>query len=70
MDTVGRPENLILTHVLVPPVCIRPSVQMDGGGGSNEDDLTVKLQAIIEINNSLDKALQRGNNFAAIQELW
>lgn len=40
----GRPEHLILTHLLVPPVCVRPSVAMDGGGGSNEDDLTVKLQ--------------------------
>ena len=37
----GRPEDLILTHVPVPPVCIRPSVEMDGG--TNEDDLTVKL---------------------------
>ena len=41
----GRPENLILTHLMVPPVAIRPSVPMDsGGGGSNEDDLTIKLQ--------------------------
>lgn len=44
---IGRPENLILQHVLVPPVPIRPSVAMDGGGGSNEDDLTVKLLEII-----------------------
>ena len=38
----GRPEHLLLTHVPVPPVCIRPSVEMDTGG-SNEDDLTIKL---------------------------
>ncbi len=25
----GRPEKLILTHILAPPVCIRPSVAMD-----------------------------------------
>lgn len=31
-------------HLFVPPVAIRPSVQMDAGAGSNEDDLTVKLQ--------------------------
>jgi len=41
---IGRPENLILQNLLVPPVPIRPSVAMDVGGGSNEDDLTVKLQ--------------------------
>ena len=46
MDSSGRPENLLFTHILVPPVCIRPSVHMDGGG-SNEDDLTVKLQSIM-----------------------
>lgn len=32
MDTeVSRPENMILQRLLVPPVCIRPSVAMDGG---------------------------------------
>ncbi|RYE83105.1 MAG: hypothetical protein EOO65_04475, partial [Methanosarcinales archaeon] len=31
----ARPESMILTHVLVPPVCIRPSVPMDGGGGGS-----------------------------------
>ena len=40
----GRPEDLILTHLFVPPVAIRPSVPLEAGGGSNEDDLTVKLQ--------------------------
>ena len=28
-----RPEHLILTHLPVPPVCIRPSVEMDGVAG-------------------------------------
>lgn len=31
---IGRPERLILTHILVPPVCIRPSVAMDASLGS------------------------------------
>ena len=38
---VGRPEHLIITHLAVPPVAIRPSVEMDGA--SNEDDITMKL---------------------------
>lgn len=29
VPTVSRPENLILTRVVVPPVCIRPSVVSD-----------------------------------------
>jgi DNA-directed RNA polymerase III subunit RPC1 len=33
---VGRPENLIIQNLLVPPVPIRPSVAMDIGGGSTE----------------------------------
>lgn len=43
LDLAGRPEDLIISVVQVPPVCIRPSVEVDGGGGSNEDDITVKL---------------------------
>ena len=43
LDLAGRPEDLIMTVVPVPPVCIRPSVEVDSGGGSNEDDITVKL---------------------------
>ena len=40
LDLGGRPENLLMTNLSVPPVCIRPSVEMEGGGGSNEDDIT------------------------------
>ena len=43
LDLAGRPEDLVMTVVPVPPVCIRPSVDVDGGGGTNEDDITVKL---------------------------
>ena len=32
-----------MTAVPVPPVTIRPSVEMDAGAGSNEDDITMKL---------------------------
>ena len=41
LDVRGRPENLVVTHIAVPPVAIRPSVDMDGA--SNEDDVTMKL---------------------------
>ena len=66
---LGRPERMILTRLLVPPVCIRPSVRMDAAGTyvalsvviacityviiSNEDDLTMKLSEIININQHL-----------------
>jgi len=29
----GNPRNMIITHLPVSPVCIRPSVPMENGGG-------------------------------------
>lgn len=49
---------------------IRPSVAMDIGGGSNEDDLTVKLQEIIDVNASVKAALDNGANVKMIIENW
>jgi DNA-directed RNA polymerase III subunit RPC1 len=67
---IGRPENLILQNILVPPVPIRPSVAMDSGGGSNEDDLTVKLQEILDVNVALELAMSRGPQTRTIMEEW
>ena len=67
---IGRPENLILESILVPPVPIRPSVKMEFGGGSNEDDLTVKLQEILDINVALELALTKGPHTRTIMEEW
>ncbi|EQC33505.1 hypothetical protein SDRG_09014 [Saprolegnia diclina VS20] len=67
---VGRPEKLILNSLLVPPVCIRPSVAMDVGSGSNEDDLTVKLQEIIQVNFALQAALSKGATLKMVMEDW
>ncbi|TYZ65031.1 hypothetical protein PybrP1_003004 [[Pythium] brassicae (nom. inval.)] len=66
----GRPEKLILSAVLVPPVCIRPSVAMDGGTGSNEDDITVKLQEIVQVNFALRAALEKGASLKMVMEDW
>ena len=70
LDLAGRPEDLLMTHIPVPPVCIRPSVEMDGGAGSNEDDLTVKLMQIVEVNNILRHGLERGLPIANVAENW
>lgn len=58
--TIGRPERLILTHILVPPVPIRPSVNMDAQG-SNEDDLTMKLTEIINTNNAIATHIEKAS---------
>ena len=45
LDMPGRPEDLVMTALPVPPLAIRPSVEMDIGGGSNEDDITMIVKA-------------------------
>lgn len=71
MDSAqGRPEKLLLQAMLVPPVPIRPSVAMDTGAGSNEDDLTVKMQEIVGVNNALKVALDRGATVKMLMEDW
>jgi len=67
---IGRPENLIMECILVPPVPIRPSVAMDVGGGSNEDDLTVKLLEIINVNLALEVNMARNPQTKTIMEGW
>ena len=70
LENGGRPERLLLTHVLVPPVCIRPSVAMDAGAGSNEDDLTIELKHIIELNQCLREDIEKGAKTGATTEHW
>lgn len=65
----GRPESLIMWTIPVAPVPIRPSVPQDQGG-SNEDDITIKLQEIVEMNNALKMALEKGATMKMIAEDW
>ncbi|MEQ2288534.1 DNA-directed RNA polymerase III subunit RPC1 [Ameca splendens] len=51
----GKPADLIITRLLVPPLCIRPSVVSDLKSGTNEDDLTMKLTEIIFLNDVIKK---------------
>jgi len=66
----ARPELLLVSTMLVPPVCIRPSVLMDASVGSNEDDLTIKLSEIIHINNIIRNALEKGAPISTVMEDW
>ena len=66
----GRPDTLIIWAIPVPPVPIRPSVPQEMGGGSTEDDITIKLQEIAEVNNALRLALGRGANMRIVVEDW
>ena len=71
MSTGSRPEWMIMTHIPVPPPCLRPSVYSDGGaGGSNEDDLTVGLQGIVNLNTALRQHIQKGASMKQIQDTF
>lgn len=66
----GRPEDLLISAVPVPPVCIRPSVEMDAGAGSNEDDITMRLANIVETNATLRQDLAAGAPASNLMEHW
>lgn len=47
MDTnLCKPIDMLITHIPLPPVPIRPSVAVSTST-TNEDDLTVKMAEII-----------------------
>ena len=52
-----RPEDLIITHVAVPPVTMRPSITLETGERS-EDDITHKLVDVIRINKRLQNNIE------------
>ena len=68
MDAVAaRPQDMILTRISVPPLCIRPSVVSDLKSGTNEDDVTMKLTEIVFLNDVITKHRQSGATAKMIQ---
>lgn len=65
----SRPEWMILTVLLVPPVSTRPSITLETGERS-EDDLTHKLVDIIRINQKLEANINAGAPQLIIEDLW
>lgn len=47
-----RVDDFIMDHLVVPPVCIRPSIMLTNSL-SNEDDLTIKIKDIIFLNKKI-----------------
>ncbi len=66
----GKPEDMILTRVSVPPLCIRPSVISDLKSGTNEDDITMKLTEILFLNNVIAKHRASGASAKNMQDYW
>ncbi|MFN3909935.1 MAG: DNA-directed RNA polymerase subunit A' [Candidatus Anstonellaceae archaeon] len=64
-----RPEWMVLTCLLVPPVSVRPSITLESGERS-EDDLTHKLVDIMRINQRLEANINAGAPQLIIEDLW
>jgi DNA-directed RNA polymerase subunit A' len=64
-----RPEWMVLTCLLVPPVSVRPSITLETGDRS-EDDLTHKLVDIMRINQRLEANINAGAPQLIIEDLW
>jgi DNA-directed RNA polymerase subunit A' len=65
----GRPEWMVLTVFLVPPVLTRPSITLETGERS-EDDLTHKIVDIVRVNNRLKESVDVGAPEFVINDLW
>eukprot|EP00854_Cymbomonas_tetramitiformis_P009466 gene9466-11218_t len=63
----SRPEWMTITVLPIPPLVVRPSVQMSSSARS-EDDLTHKLAEIVRANNNLKRQDQAGAPPHLIQE--
>eukprot|EP01084_Bolivina_argentea_P043319 79813_1 len=62
-----RPEDLILTKLVVPPAILRPGAKLEDDK-ANDDDLTVQLSHIISANNLIMIGMEKGDNISTIME--
>lgn len=58
--TWARPEWFLVSVLPVPPMHVRPSVNMGGGSGTSEDDLTHQIVNVIKSNIALKNAITVG----------
>ena len=65
----ARPEWMILTTLLVPPIRVRPSITLQTGERS-EDDLTHKLSDVVRVNQRLLENINAGAPEIIVEDLW
>jgi len=65
----ARPEWMVLTLLLVPPITMRPSITLMTGERS-EDDLTHKLSDIVRVNQRLLENINAGAPEIIVEDLW
>ncbi|MBT4134812.1 DNA-directed RNA polymerase subunit A' [Candidatus Woesearchaeota archaeon] len=65
----ARPEWMVLTTLLVPPIRVRPSITLETGERS-EDDLTHKLSDVVRVNQRLLENINAGAPEIIVEDLW
>ena len=65
----NRPENLMFTYIPIPPLAVRPSVLI-AENTSNEDDLTIKLAEIQQLNLRIKNFLLNSIEIESLMETW
>eukprot|EP00923_Selenidium_pygospionis_P016284 GHVN01028506.1.p1 GENE.GHVN01028506.1~~GHVN01028506.1.p1 ORF type:complete len:2000 (-),score=433.87 GHVN01028506.1:415-6282(-) len=66
---IGSPDKFIVSNVIVPPNTVRPSTSM-GDAGSNEDDLTMLLGEIADLNNIMRSYTNGGHQSPQLLGSW
>lgn len=66
-----RPESLLMTTVMAPPIPIRPSVpSVDGSLASNEDDISMLMHSITRFSFDLARMIEDGHHSEQIMSMW
>ena len=66
----GRPENWVVQVIPVPPMCLRPAVGLDDRLGSQQDDLTMQLVAVVRNNAMLATRIEEGEGASQLMQSW
>lgn len=64
-------KNFIIKDIVVPPICIRPSLRLSTSTLSNEDDLTMNVKYLVKVNQEIDESMiQKGEDLSKIYKKW
>ena len=62
-----NPLNLLVSIIPVPPLCIRPTVEM-GNNKTNENDITLKIFELIKQKHIVDTLIDQGKDLSKIED--
>ena len=67
----AKPQSFVITHLLVPPPCIRPTNTIVANSKTNNEDWhTQQYAQIVKTNNELAKLIQTNASEEEIEETW